>query len=390
MLAPIASSKEELKEGLALAYIIAQFDCCDANVTAPESGDEHSERVELHSTSWYARRLRAGLPADVFAPTPSRLLWLPALVAVVILAAMAIIGGWVPIAVMPLLSVAIGVAFGSLAFLAHETLHGSVVRSRWLQFVVGFVGFLPFFLSPRLWVAWHNKAHHANTGRPGRDPDSYPTLAEYEASRSVRFAVDHFAIGRSRIMGWLSLIVGFTGQSLQMLIGAHKSGIMSRKDHRLAIAESLVGLTLGVALAVGIGFPAFLLVFVLPLLVGNVMVMSFILTNHSLSPATQKNDPLVNSLSVTGPRWFEWLTLNFGYHVEHHLFRSMSPRHAPLVRSLIQERWPERYQSMSLVAALQMLHRSARVFKDDHNLIDPLTGAEWPLLRPRTAPLAAP
>ena len=35
---------------------------------------------------------------------------------------------------------------------------------------------------------------------------------------------------------------------------------------------------------------------------------------------------------MTTPRWIEWLTLSFGYHVEHHLFPAMSSRHAPGVR----------------------------------------------------------
>ena len=42
--------------------------------------------------------------------------------------------------------------------------------------------------------------------------------------------------------------------------------------------------------------------FVLPLLFANGLVMAFILTNHGLSPLTDVNDPLVNSLSVTAPR----------------------------------------------------------------------------------------
>jgi fatty acid desaturase len=121
---------------------------------------------------------------------------------------------------------------------------------------------------------------------------------------------------------------------------------------------------------------------VLPLLVANSIVMGFILTNHSLSPLTSRNDPLLNSLSVTLPRFLEWLTLSFGYHVEHHIFPAMSSRHAPAVRQLLRKRWLERYQSMSLPRALLQLHRTARVYKDDHTLVDPRTGNEWPTLVP--------
>jgi fatty acid desaturase len=90
----------------------------------------------------------------------------------------------------------------------------------------------------------------------------------------------------------------------------------------------------------------------------------------------------VTGLSVTAPRWIEWVTLGFGFHVEHHLFPAMSSRHAPAVRELLQARWPGRYKSMPLVAALGELHRTARIYKDATTLIDPRTGCEFPTLLP--------
>ena len=110
--------------------------------------------------------------------------------------------------------------------------------------------------------------------------------------------------------------------------------------------------------------------------------MSFILTNHSLSPLTDINDPLLNSLSVTCPRLVECLSLGFGYHVEHHLFPAMSARHAPEVRALLRAHYPERYQSMPLLQATLVLHSSARVYKDATTLVDPRSGREWPALKP--------
>ena len=110
--------------------------------------------------------------------------------------------------------------------------------------------------------------------------------------------------------------------------------------------------------------------------------MGFILTNHSLNPMTTQNDPLLNSLSVTLPRLFEWLTLRFGYHVEHHIFPSMSSRHAPQVRALLRRRWPGRYQAMSLPRALLMLHRTPRVYKAHDTLVDPQTNRVCRALSP--------
>ena len=132
-----------------------------------------------------------------------------------------------------------------------------------------------------------------------------------------------------------------------------------------------------------VGIAPFLFTFVIPLLVANVIVMSFILTNHSLSPRVEINDPLVSGLGVTASRWLEWITLQFGYHVEHHLFPAMSSRNARMVRDLVRKRWPLRYQSMPLWKALRELHRTARVYKSAAMLVEPRSGREYPTLMPR-------
>ena len=151
----------------------------------------------------------------------------------------------------------------------------------------------------------------------------------------------------------------------------------------IAVAETLAGVALWAVVAALVGFVPFLFAFVLPLLVANAIVMAFILTNHNLSPRVAIDDPLVSGLSVTTPRWIEWITLRFGYHVEHHLLPAMSSRHAGAVRDLLRELWPARYQSMPLATALHELHRTARVYKDDVTLVDPRTGCEYPTLMPR-------
>ena len=77
---------------------------------------------------------------------------------------------------------------------------------------------------------------------------------------------------------------------------------LNRRERRLAIAETIAGWALWLGLAFLLGPTKFLFAFGLPMLVGNAVVISYILTNHSLSPYTGINDPLVNTLSVTVPR----------------------------------------------------------------------------------------
>jgi len=340
----------------------------------------------LYPLSKYVKELRPKLSPDAFKPSKSRLAWIPFHLAVIVMATLAVAGGWVPWFVVPALSLAIGVSFACLTFVAHEALHGGIVRNKRAKYLVGWIGFLPFLVSPRLWMAWHDRVHHANTNLPD-DPDMYPSLAKYNANKQVRVFVDLFSLGCRRWRGGLSLILGFTVQHGHQLLGATTKGFLSVRERRLAIAESMLGVTVWATVAVLVGFLPFLFVFVLPLAVGNIIIMSFILTNHSLSPLTKINDPLMTGLSVTSSRFVEWITLRFGFHVEHHLFPAMSSRHAPEVRALVRARWPERYQSMPLVKALGELHRTARVYKDSVTLIDPRTGAEFPTLMPTAAAL---
>jgi fatty acid desaturase len=342
---------------------------------------EFLPKASLMPQSSYVRELRTELPAKVFEPARSRLALVAAHLAIITMSALAISMHWIPWPLAPVFSLLIGVAFAGLTFIAHETVHGGIVRGHTARHVIAWIGFSLFTVSPRLWAAWHDRVHHANANRAA-DPDVYPTLAEYHASRRVRLAVDAFAMGGRRWRGALSLLLGFTVQSAHQLVSALRTGLLKPRAFVFALAETLAGIAVWVLVGVTIGFVPFLFVFVIPLLIANAIVMAFILTNHSLSPRVEINDPLVSGLSVTAPRWIEWVTLQFGYHVEHHLFPAMSSRHARRVRDLLRERWPERYKSMPLRAALRELHRTARVYKDAVTLIDPHTRQEYPTLMP--------
>jgi fatty acid desaturase len=339
------------------------------------------QKAALVPQAQYVRELRADLPPEAFEPATSRLAFVPAHIAVITGAIVALAFGGVPWFVMPVISLVIGMSFAGLTFIAHEAVHGGIVRGRTARRIVAWIGFLPFTVSPRLWAAWHDRVHHATANVAG-DPDMYPTLAEYRASRRIRFVIDAFALGGGRWRGVLSLVLGFTVQSAHQLVAARQLGFLKPRAFALAIAETAAGVAVWAIVAAVVGFIPFLFAYVMPLLVANVIVMSFILTNHGLSPRVEINDPLVSGLSVTAPRWIEWLTLRFGYHVEHHLFPAMSSRYALLVRDALQRRWPRRYQSMPLTSALVKLHRTARIYKDAATLFDPSTGREYATLMP--------
>lgn len=268
------------------------------------------------------------------------------------------------------ISLVMGLAFAGLAFVGHEALHGAICRRAWTRRLVGSIGFWPFAVSPRLWVAWHNQVHHGGANAPGRDPDALSTADEYRASVMTRVSNDLQRVSR----GVLTLLVGFTIQSAHVLALAKRRGYLSERNFRRALLATGAALLPWLVVLAVLGPGVFFFGYVLPLLVGNTIVMMHIVTNHALRPLDDTNDPLQNSLTVTVPRWFSFYTLDFGYHVEHHLFPAMSNRHARSVRDELLRLAPERYHSLPLSRALWTVCRSPRLYADRTTLIDPKSG----------------
>ena len=343
--------------------------------------------VPLYPRSHYVAELRPEIPESAYAPARSRLLLIPVYLAVVVLGIAAIGLHWAPAWSWPLLSIAIGCGFACQTFITHEGLHGGITRAKWLQYAQAYLGFAPFLLAPRIWVAWHNQTHHAITNQPG-DPDAFPTLEEYNTQTGARIAVDKFAVGPNRLRGFWTMTFGFTIQCAHQTHSMKKFKYASGGTAVLAVVETLAYVALWGGLLVAIGFVPWLFAFLVPHMIANAIVIAFILTNHSLSPYIPINDPLITGLSVTVPKIIDRLTLNFGYHTEHHLFPAMSSRHAPLIKKLCLEHWPERYQAMPLGTALLEINRTARVYKDAVTLYDPDTGREWSAILPREAAAA--
>lgn len=77
------------------------------------------------------------LPAHAFEPATSRIALIPMYLAVVAISTVAIASGWLPWLLAPLLSLAIGVSFAGLTFVAHEAVHGGIVRGRKARQCIG-------------------------------------------------------------------------------------------------------------------------------------------------------------------------------------------------------------------------------------------------------------
>src|ERR1700760_2547591 len=110
----------------------------------------------LVDRSTYVAALRSRLPPGASVPARSRLAFIPGHIAVIVVGICAIARGWVAYPLVPLVSLGIGMSYAGLTFVAHEAMHGGIVRGRRARWLVAWICFLPFTLSPRLWSAWHD------------------------------------------------------------------------------------------------------------------------------------------------------------------------------------------------------------------------------------------
>jgi len=323
----------------------------------------------------YARIARPYLPAHVFKPRPQRLLWLVLHLGIVAACIAGIRGldAWLARLLMALV---LGHSLGCLTLCGHEILHGSVIKGRRLTLLLGGLCFAHFGLLPRLWIAWHNGEHHHHTQHPDRDPDCNGTLASYEKYSATRI-LEPFTPGSGRWVSCLFLPLFFTFQTGRVLWLYRLVEYADRAAaRRYFIAANLVM----VALATLTSPLGWLFLYVLPLAVANTVLMSYIATNHFLNGLTEVNDMLDNSLTVRTPRLLAAMHMNFGYHVEHHLFPYVSGRHAPEVQAVIERLWGDRYKELTLWRALRMVYQTPRLYRDPTTLMNPRTGELTPTL----------
>lgn len=331
---------------------------------------------ELRHLGFYTRELKKVLPRRYFEPVPHRLLWMIPHLAIVI-------GGIYAVATLPLswpsrLGVAflIGMSYACLGFLAHEILHGSVIRHPFLRDLLGGICFLPFCLGPKLWRKWHNVEHHGHTQHDHDDPDAMGTLEDFRERPELQWLFRLAPVMRSALT-FGAFTFWFSMHSFMMWRRFLKD--FQGRERLVVALQFLVPLAGWLALGAWLGMEAWVYAYVLPLLVANFTVMSYIATNHLLNPLTHVNDPLANSLTVIVPRWLDVLHFNFSHHTEHHVFPAMNPKYAPALKAALKERWPESYCEMPHWQALLALWRTPRLYRDAgahaHQLVDPVR--EW-------------
>lgn len=373
-------------------------------ITISKGKDRVEEGLKLIPKNEYRSVLRKYLPEDSFKPEPKHFI-LYFICMLVYFSSMYFILHVNLLPVKLLISILMGIALSSLTFFLHDLFHGSITGSKSLSYVTGLtIGVLNLF-APLFWQRVHN-LHHATTGNIN-DPDRSYILSEAPKNKFEKFMYT-LRLSNESIHPFFSLVFMSTGffwyflntmfyglipmKNLQLRKDLKyqtiKDVFKKDKDKLIVLLELIIIFAFQVFLFFFIAKSSFInyfLISLLPVGIAHFVAMSYIHTNHFLSPLTGEiDDPLINSLSLKNSTLVDKIFSNFSHHVEHHLFPAMSSLHYPEVRKLLLKLYPERFQLIPMIDAMKSLLKTPRIYGDFTTLITSDGSQRIKCLLPRT------
>lgn len=347
-----------------------------------------THELKLIPKSEYRAILREKLSEECFSPDTKHVFFYIICMAIYLFGIYSILNFHMFPLMKLVVAVVMGITLGSLTFFLHDLFHGSIIKSKPISYLVGLsIGIFNLF-APLFWQRVHN-LHHATTGHIN-DPDRSYIFSEKPKNAFEKF-VYKTRLSNETLHPFMSLVFMSTGffwyfsstmfyglvakklslsedkkyQKIQMLF--------KRKEMLFVLGELLCIFAFQIFLFVGIAHNSFLnyfLISLLPVAISHFIAMSYIHTNHFLSPLTGEiDDPLVNSLSLKNSWFVDKIFSNFSHHVEHHLFPAMSSSHYPKIRKLLLKLYPNRFQLIPMIDAMKLLFKTPRIYGDYTHLV---------------------
>jgi fatty acid desaturase len=304
------------------------------------------------------RALRDRLPSDFGRRQPLRLCWLGlAIVTVALHLALTqafLAGGasgWWMLLSLPVAAF----TWPCFFFILHELGHGAVLPPGPLRRIASAVAAFPLLLQPTFWAAAHN--HHHRFTNHENDLDRRKI-----AGREVGGELADFT---SPLV--VFTLVGALQLSYYCQVAAFLAGYISLPVRRRQV---LVELALGGLGTIGVswlmGWQLLLLGWLPCVLAGSLLQHLYLCSNHLTRPMTTEADSLGTTVSV---RLFRgWSHMDFGRHVEHHLFPHVSHDQLAPVTAALREHYPARFQERTLLATLRRLFELPAYYLTSHVL----------------------
>jgi fatty acid desaturase len=340
----------------------------------------------LISRTEYAKTLRPLIPDVALKPDTSKIIFLP-INALILIFGWGIADkldqwSWYLLWLYLPMSLIMGNAIIALLFTTHDILHSKTIKTPWLRQVSALISLSMLWMTPSFWKVVHNREHHNKTNSL-MDPDR-----NYLASQPAtwgKWIQNKFAPSAEVNRGWLIFGMGFSWNihNMRNLISAlfYSNGSavhspapfsVSFKERRLIIIELLILVAIHGAIIAYLDFHPLKLMlgYFLPIWLGHSGLMFYIYTNHMLCQMTEINDPLINSVSLKVPKFFDLLHFNFSYHTEHHIFPHMNSDYYPLLQSLIQTHYPERMNLIDVKEVWRLMLETPRHYLDAYTFTD--------------------
>jgi fatty acid desaturase len=330
----------------------------------------------------YRQILKKELPKHYLEPDNSHIVWMVFHI-LLIGGALALMSAYFRWWLAPFLGILIGHSVSCLGFIAHEICHGGTIKNKKLRHLLTGIAFSPFAIGPYLWSRWHNASHHGHTQHSDLDPDRLFHIDEYQKNAVLRWLHKMAPWSRNTVIfSFFSLMM--SQHNITMAISYLKDKESSTRDKSVILFQLLLPKTLWIVGTALLGWEVLLLGYVLPLLIGNAIVISYIATNHFLNPMADEDDVLASSLSVTLPKWLSWVDVmhcRFGAHVAHHLFPRAPSKYARQIEAKVQQLWPDRFHVMPWRQALKLLAQTPWVYAENGQLlVNPENGTLSPTL----------
>ena len=215
--------------------------------------------------------------------------------------------------------------------ISHETAHGSVFETRWLNKVVLWITSLIYMEEP-----WHRRYthlnHHAHTWHVNVDSqmpfDTPMTLKGWllEAS-GIALLIFH-----TRVL--LALAFKRYSQTMLDVVPEPKLPLLTR-NARIML---LIYLTIPVAAVFGITRPLWFIV--IPRLLGAPVMLLFTLIQHV--EMAENSPSIIESTRSFHSNWLgRFLYANMNYHIEHHLYQQVPFYSLPKLNEAIRDQLPQ-------------------------------------------------
>lgn len=346
----------------------------------------NTDRKRLITQAEYAKQLRPLLPPEAFLPDPSKL-WILFINAAILILGWGIADrlpqwNWYFLWLYLPLALVMGNSVIVLLFSTHDLLHSRTIKHPLLRWAVSLLGLAMLWTPPTFWKAVHNREHHGKTNSlhdPDRNylseqPDNWGKWIQNLFVPSAEVHPLWLAVG----MGYAWGVHTFRNLTSVLLFNHGQTEYpvtpfqVSSKERRAIALEFMIILGIHVSILSYLGFHPvkLLLSYFLPIWIGYSGVMFYIYTNHMLCRMTDLNDPLINSISIRVPKFFDLLHFNFSHHTEHHIFPGVNSNYYPIVQALLKTKYSDRFNLLDAGEAWRLLLQTPRHYKNQNTFTD--------------------